>query len=152
MHDPPLAGYRAAATAAIFNERGQLLFTRRAAHINWPGQWCLPGGHLEVGERWDQAVRREVREEIGVEIEVLRLIGIYSEPRLFYYPDRHAEGTVQLLIALFACRIVTGEPSLSEEVTALAWAGADDLPEPLMESHRIRVADALARRAEAVFR
>lgn len=55
----------------IFNQRGELLLLR--SH-KWPGAYVVPGGHVELGERLEEAARREVREETGLEIRDLEFI------------------------------------------------------------------------------
>ena len=83
-----------AAAACIRDERGRILLLRRS-----DGLWSVPGGGLEPGERLDQAIVREVREEIGLEIEPTALIGVYSDPAyVFTYPNGHL---VQPIIAFF---------------------------------------------------
>jgi 8-oxo-dGTP pyrophosphatase MutT (NUDIX family) len=75
----------ASAGACIRDERGRILLLRRS-----DGLWSVPGGGLEPGERLDQAVVREVREETGLEVEPTALIGVYSDPEyIFTYPNGH---------------------------------------------------------------
>ena len=73
-HDPLL---HPAAAACIRDEQGRILLVRRSDGINL---WSFPGGAMELGERADEAVIREVREETGLEVEPVALIGVYSSP------------------------------------------------------------------------
>ena len=73
-HDPLL---HPAAAACIRDERGRILLLRRSDGINL---WSFPGGAMELGERADEAVIREVHEETGLEVEPVALIGVYSSP------------------------------------------------------------------------
>ena len=67
---------RAGAFAVIFDERGRVLL----CHRRDIDAWNLPGGRVEAGEApWDAALR-EVREEVGVDANVIRLIGLYWKP------------------------------------------------------------------------
>lgn len=62
--------------AAVRNQRGELLMIHRTDnHL-----WALPGGGHDIGESISDTVVREVREEIGIEVEVTGLVGIYSKP------------------------------------------------------------------------
>ena len=67
---------RTAACGIVFDPRGNLLLHRRADN----GRWALPGGAIETGETAAEAVVREVGEETGYVIEVLRIVGVYSDP------------------------------------------------------------------------
>ena len=72
--------------AAIFNEEGKLFFTKRGqkAH-NERGTWEIPGGSIEFGETCEEAVRREIKEENDIDIEVVELLGICDH----IIPDEH---------------------------------------------------------------
>jgi ADP-ribose pyrophosphatase YjhB (NUDIX family) len=138
---------RTATTAVVFDSAGRLLLQRRTDN----GNWALPGGTMEIGERADECIVREVQEETGYEVEVVRLVGIYSDPvhTTMTYPDGN---TVAYVSALFECRVLGGEPKLSEETSAVNWFDPTALPTPFQPGHVPRVQDALARRKAAFFR
>jgi len=75
-----------AVSAIIFNELGEILLQRRK-DVN---QWCIISGHVEFGETVEEAMIREIEEEINVKSEIVRLIGIYSSPSsmTYIYNDR----------------------------------------------------------------
>jgi glycerol 3-phosphatase-2 len=111
-------------------EDGQILLTKREdLEI-----WCLPGGHVDAGESIAETAIREAREETGLEVQLTRLVGIYSEPNW---------GGRGMHIILFAARPTGGclQPQASE-VIDLGYFDPHKLPDPLMWWHRQRVADA----------
>jgi len=63
----------------VFNEQNELLLIKRG-HEPFVGSYALPGGRVEYGETVEQAALRELKEETGVKVESLQLVGIYSEP------------------------------------------------------------------------
>jgi 8-oxo-dGTP diphosphatase len=66
--------------AVIQNEEGQILCAKRAKHLTLGGFWEFPGGKIEESESHEQALIREIREEMGVEIEVGELVAdIYHQ-------------------------------------------------------------------------
>ena len=135
-------------SAVLFDPTGEkILITRRADN----GQWVLPGGGLESGESLAEACVREMREETGLSVRVVRLLGVYSNPdMLLAYADGHR---FQVIAHNFLVEHVAGEPGLSDEVTAWGWYGPADLAAlDLMPHHRQRLADAFARQPEAFIR
>src|ERR1700754_3368523 len=66
-----------AVTAVVENDNGELLMIERTDN----GLWALPGGAQDLEESVIDAVRREVKEETGIDVEVTGLSGIYSDPR-----------------------------------------------------------------------
>ena len=56
------------AAAAIFDAQGRVLIARRPEHVHQGGLWEFPGGKLEADETVEVALRRELREEVGIEI------------------------------------------------------------------------------------
>lgn len=68
----------------IENLKGEILLQQRKDN----GKWGIPGGAMEIGEKYMDVAKREVLEEVGIEIENLYLFGIYSgEDRIIIYPN-----------------------------------------------------------------
>jgi 8-oxo-dGTP pyrophosphatase MutT (NUDIX family) len=133
------------AAGCIRDERGRVLLQKRRDN----NLWGFPGGMLELGETAAQAACREVREEVGLEVEAQRLIGIYTTPDL----DRvHANGDVtQVFIAFFECEVTGGilKPQ-DEEVLEIGWFDLDHLP-PMQPCCMMKAADAKTFKGEAFF-
>jgi 8-oxo-dGTP diphosphatase len=63
----------------IFDSESRVLLIRRG-HEPYAGSYALPGGFVEIGETVESACRREAQEETGIEVDQLRLVGVYSDP------------------------------------------------------------------------
>lgn len=64
----------------VFDRDGRLLLIKRG-HPPFKGKYALPGGFVDVGETVEQAALRELKEETGIEGKIVRLIGVYSDPK-----------------------------------------------------------------------
>ena len=109
------------ACALVADGAGRVLLARRA-HDPRRGTWDVPGGFLEEGEHPLDALRRELREETGLEIEPLAFVGVWM--------DRYGEGedapwTMNLY---WKARAVGGELAPADDVDELRWFGLDELP------------------------
>ena len=102
-----------AASAAVFRA-GRVLIARRAKP---PYRWSLPGGALEPGETPAQAAAREVREETGIEAEIVAAAGEH-EVKL---RDGTGAVTAHYVIHAFAARWRAGEARPGPEASAVAW-------------------------------
>lgn len=138
---------RPGAAAIIKDGDGRILLQQRSDN----GLWGLPGGSVEIGESVRDAILREVREETGLTVEVVRLVGIYSDPttQIVRYPDGNV---VHYISTFFACRILGGTLQTCDETLALKYFEPANLPDDLAPMHRIRIQDALANRPAAFIR
>ena|SRR5579864_771856 len=127
--------FRIAVSALLFDEQRVLLALRR--DIDW---WNLPGGGMELGETVEEAVKREVLEETGLEVEVEQLVGVYSKPQK------------QEVVLTFLCRQVGGMLMETEESRECRYFMPDDLPVNTLPKHRQRIQDALLGQERAIIR
>lgn len=135
-------------SGTLFDETGErILLTRRTDN----GLWCLPGGGMDPGESAAEACQREILEETGLRVQVVRLIGIYSSPDwLVQYPDGNR---VQIVAVNFEVVALDGQMTSSNEVSQFGYFTVAELDGlQLMENHRQRIIDAFARQSEAFIR
>lgn len=129
---------RPSVSAVIRDAQGRVLLGRRADSR----EWGLPGGNVEIGESVTQAIQREVREETGLEVAVLRLVGVYSDPA--WQVVRYADGrVVHYVTSCFECRATGGALATSPETLELGSFDPSALPEDTVPQHRMRIADAV---------
>jgi ADP-ribose pyrophosphatase YjhB (NUDIX family) len=138
---------RPGVAAVIFGPDGVLLQRRDDNRL-----WGLPGGGVEPGESVREAVVREVREETGLDVEPVRLIGVYSAPehhQIITYPDGNV---IHYVSSVFECTVVGGTLTCCAESLELEYFQPDGLPVDVMPISRIRIHDALARQVAAFVR
>lgn len=111
----------------VVRDDGRVLAVQRRDNARWEP----PGGVLELGETFEDGVRREVAEETGVTVEVERLTGAYKNL---------SRGIVALV---FRCRPVDGNPSPTDESQHAAWLTLDAVRECMVPAYAVRVMDAL---------
>ncbi|MBI2955145.1 MAG: NUDIX domain-containing protein [Chloroflexi bacterium] len=127
---------RVGANAVIFDDEGRVLLTKRQDN----GLWCLPGGHMDLGETIQETAIRETEEETGLKVAIERLVGVYSRPHPCYvYKDPRK----QILVVTFVCRPIGGSLRLSAETTDFGYFSPDKLPGEMLPGHEMRIADAL---------
>jgi len=132
--------------ALIRDERGRALLQKRRDN----SLWGFPGGAMELGESATDAIRREVCEEMGLDVAPQRLIGIYTSPEFDkVYPNGDQ---VQMFISFFECRVIGGAIKMQEdEVLETGWFGLDDLP-PMQHCCAVKARDAKNFRGQAFVR
>jgi len=139
---------RLGCSATIFNEsREKVLLTKRTDN----GLWCLPGGGVDPGESVEETVIREVQEETGLTVRVLRLIGVYSDPNwLVVYNERDA---AQIVALNFEVVITAGEPGLSNETSDWGYYSLEEIDKlDMLLNHTTRIRDAFTTQREAFVR
>jgi 8-oxo-dGTP diphosphatase len=133
--DTPSAVQRGAAKAIIARD-GKFLLLQTARE----GGWELPGGMIEAGESPEGALRRELKEEIGVsDVEIEGLVDVVSVST-----DFNGQST-QVLVVVYACRLGPVEIKLSAEHTNFKWVDRDEFKvAPLFPAYKPAVAQYLA--------
>jgi 8-oxo-dGTP diphosphatase len=109
--------------ALVFKERAILLVERGQEPLK--GYWSLPGGVVEAGEKLEYAVRREVREETGLEIEPLEMFEVFER----IMPDADGRPEYHYVLIDYLCRVVGGQLAAASDVSRTAWVAERDLGE-----------------------
>ncbi len=120
--------------AALVREQGRILMSRRRADQAMPNLWEFPGGKVEPGEHPEAALVREVREELGLEIDVGELLGT----------GRDDAGEIAVRLDVYLAALMGGELRLLEhgdvrwltpaELDGIDWAEADRPVLPLLHA------------------
>ena len=128
------------AAGVLLVEAGRVLLVKR----RWEpraGDWCLPAGFMEAGERPEQTAVRELQEETGVIAQLTGLFGVYAgfdDPR------------VRAVLILYTGIATRGQARAGDDASELAWFPLDALPDELaFASHRQALAEFRERLARA---
>jgi 8-oxo-dGTP diphosphatase len=107
-----------AVVCALIERDGHVLMAQRPAHKHLGGKWEFPGGKVEPGETHAMALHRELQEELGCTVEILRALT----------PHTHAYATVTVQLIPFVTRLLptSGVPQTHEHA-ALRWVAATEL-------------------------
>src|SRR5262245_15949621 len=124
----------APAVQGLLVRDGRVLLAKRAIEPRL-GYWDLPGGFLEEGEEPLDGLRREFREETGLEVEPVEWVGVVVDP---YNPS--------FVLGLTWIVGADGEPQPDDDVAELAWFGPDELPPEMAFPSQDRVLRAWAER------
>ncbi len=116
-----------AVAAAVTDSNGRVLAIRRPED----GRWEPPGGLLEVGETILDGIRREVREETGLDVEPQQLGAVYKNM------------TTSAVVLTFRCRVLGGSLTLNAEACDFRWMTPDEVRQRMPEIFAQRVLDAL---------
>jgi 8-oxo-dGTP diphosphatase len=125
--------FSATAGAVVWDEQGRLLLLK---HVFRAGSgWGIPGGFIKTGEQPEAAVRRELLEEVGLELEHLEVAFIRTLK------------SIQQIEILFYCRAKGTAQPKSVEIERAEWFSPQQLPEALGDDQRFLIEQALSYRA-----
>jgi len=111
-----------AVSGVIVNNKTQILAVQRGTNPG-KGQWSLPGGAVHLGEPVRDAVRREIREECGIEVSVTEILGVFD--RIFR--DRQGRVEYHYVLVSFLCRLEKGQPTAQSDAWAVRWVGREEI-------------------------
>ncbi|WP_457029464.1 NUDIX domain-containing protein [Kitasatospora sp. P5_F3] len=136
-HDPeapPANSVVPSVTAVVTDETGRLLLIHKTDN----NLWALPGGGHDVGESVAETVVREVREETGIDVEVIAVTGLYTDPdHVMAYDDGEVR---QQFSICFRARPIGGALRTSEESKEVRWVAPADLGDlEIHQSMRLRI-------------
>lgn len=120
----------------IFDDQNRVLLCHRKDY----DLWNLPGGALEAGEAPWEGVKREVKEETGLDVEVSKLTGVYGKQ------DKNE------IVFAFLCKVIDGEITLNDEADQIHYFDTDKLPANTVPKQVERIQDALANAGEVVLK
>jgi ADP-ribose pyrophosphatase YjhB (NUDIX family) len=128
--------HRVVAADCVIVRDNKVLLQKRSFGM-WKGYWCLVGGKVDIGETIIHAAVREVKEESGLDVSNIQVLGIYDGK------DRDAE---QNCVAVgFLCEANDAEPVMSAEATEMRFFPFTGLPEKIAFDHRLIIEDARKR-------
>lgn len=107
--------------------RGKILLVRRNIRPFF-GFWVIPGGHVDYGETVEKALKREMKEELGVSVRIKKLFGVYSNPRR---DPRYHTVSIVYLLEKTSTRI-----RLNEEASEFKFFSLEKLPKKIGFDHR----------------
>ncbi len=113
------------ASVLIENDKGEILLTRRAIEP-LKGYWDTAGGFCEEDEHPEDAARREIKEELGVDVELTGLVGIFM--------DCYGDGGDWTINLHYSGRIKGGDIKPADDIDGYEWFPLDSLPEVAFES------------------
>ncbi|MBZ5729196.1 MAG: NUDIX hydrolase [Acidobacteriia bacterium] len=114
--DRPIVG-----VGAVVVDGERALVVRRATEP-LKGEWSIPGGMLELGEKLREGIVREVREETGLDVEVFDVLDVFDS----IFPDREGRTQYHYVLIDFLCRPMGGELQASSDVSEAKWVTAEE--------------------------
>jgi len=115
--DHPIIG-----VGAVIIDGGRVLLVRRESEP-LKGEWSIPGGMLELGEKLRDAVQREVQEETGLAIEPGEVLGVFDS----IFTDNEGRTEYHYVLIDYLCRPISGKAKAGTDVSEVRWAGEAEL-------------------------
>jgi 8-oxo-dGTP diphosphatase len=107
---------------ALIIDNGRILLVERG-RAPLKDYWSLPGGVVETGERLESATRREVREETGLEVEVLQLLEVFER----IMADSEGRTEYHYVLMDYVCRPCGGTLCAADDASGAAWFAPEDI-------------------------
>lgn len=115
--DRPIIG-----VGAVIVSQGRALLVRRATEP-LKGEWSVPGGVLELGEKLHDGIRREVLEETGLEVEPQEVLEVFDS----IFNDQQGRTQYHYVLIDYLCTVIRGEACARSDVSEVTWVSEDEL-------------------------
>jgi nucleoside triphosphatase len=126
--------------ALIVNEKEEILLVRS---YKWGTRYTVPGGHIELGERSEMAVKREIKEEVGLDVEPVKLLLVQEA----IYPENYIKHEHYLFLD-YLCRTNSSKVTLDgKEIQEYVWTTPSDAIQLNLESFTRNLVEAYLRDA-----
>lgn len=147
QHAPKPQTIVPAVSAVIVNNRQEILLQERVDNE----KWSLPGGKMEPGETVEEAIKREVKEETGLDVEIKQLVGVYSNPN---HVIAYEDGEVRQQFSIcFLCEAISGSLVISDESKRVEFIALNKLDSiNIHVTQKMRIQDALSGNNKAFIR
>ncbi len=120
---------RIGAVGIIQNTDGEVLICKMPAKRGmYPEQWGILGGGMEDGEKIEDTLKREAKEELGIILKNIRPFTFHDDTRTKYFADGHTE-EVYMVYCIFDCEIAGGNVVLNDEWEEFVWVNPERLSE-----------------------
>jgi ADP-ribose pyrophosphatase YjhB (NUDIX family) len=138
-HAPAANSLVPATSVVVVDNQDRIVLQRRRDN----GKWDLPGGVMELGESLAECAIREVNEETGLDVEVVSIVGVYSDPgHILAYEDGEAR---QEFAICFKARILGGQVAVSDESHDVGFYPPSEIATlPMEDAIRLRITDYLS--------
>ncbi len=123
----------------LIQDQSVLLIQRK--HPPYQGSWALPGGFVECGEKTEDAMIREMKEETGFKVQIRGLLGVYSDP--------HRDPRGHTVTIVYLVELTGGELKAGDDAKSAKFFKGDELP-ALAFDHAMIVKDAFQRVSHGV--
>ena len=138
--------------AVIQNAQGEILMAQRPDHhVLAGGQWEFPGGKVEPGESPETCVKREIFEELGVEIDVGEFAGLFSYIYRTGTGDRPLDPQVHIMLAIYRATLAESSMGVGRDVAkfalndvqAVKWLSPIDRPDLSIAPADVKIVDTI---------
>ena len=130
---------------ALIIDRDRILLVQRGKQP-LKGWWSLPGGVVETGEHLMDAIKREVREETGIDVEPLLVVEIFER----IMRDKEGKPEYHYVLIDYLCKAKGGEPTPGDDASAVEWVKRKDLASRKVTEGTLQVIEVAFTKREAL--